>query len=126
MLNGEELHNVSFNQNYTKDGSIIDCQWHNFVLLDDSGNVISILSLAQDISDRKQAELELKQSEQKFRAIFDQTFQFIGLLEPNGRLIEANRTCLDFIGLTSADVKGKLFWETPWWSKSLSLEFGKR
>ena len=66
--------------------------------------------------ERQQVELILKQSEQKFRAIFDQTFQFIGLLEPNGNVIEANQTALDFVGLTSADVVGKPFWETPWWS----------
>ena len=72
--------------------------------------------------ERQQAELTLLQSEQKFRAIFDHTFQFIGLLEPNGRLIEANRTSLDFVGLTPQDVREKLFWETPWWSGSLKAQ----
>ena len=69
--------------------------------------------------ERQQAELTLLQSEQKFRAIFDHTFQFIGLLEPDGKTIEANRTSLDYVGLTPEDVRGKPFWETPWWSRSL-------
>ncbi|MBE9047407.1 PAS domain S-box protein [Pleurocapsales cyanobacterium LEGE 10410] len=68
--------------------------------------------------ERQQAESDLKQSEQKFRAIFDWTFQFTGLLEPNGDVIEANRTALEFVGLTPADVRGKPFWSTPWWSMS--------
>jgi PAS domain S-box-containing protein len=72
--------------------------------------------------ERQQAELDLKQSEQKFRAIFDQSFQFIGLLEPNGKIIEANQTALEFVGLTSEDVRGKPFWQTPWWSMSVEIQ----
>lgn len=68
--------------------------------------------------ERQQAELKLRQSEQKFKAIFNQTFQFIGLLEPDGKLIEANKTALDFIGLRLSDVAGKYFWQTPWWASS--------
>ena len=49
------------------------------------------------ISDRKQAEEALRQSEQEFRAIFDGTFGFIGLLTTKGILIEANRTALEAI-----------------------------
>ncbi|MGB5635370.1 MAG: PAS domain S-box protein [Waterburya sp.] len=72
--------------------------------------------------ERQQAELSLRQSEQKFRAIFDQSFQFIGLLEPNGNIIEANKTALDFVGLTIADVRGEPFWKTPWWSMSVEIQ----
>ncbi len=72
--------------------------------------------------ERQQAESILKQSEQKFMAIFNQSVQFIGLLEPNGKIIEANQTSLDFVGLTPADVVGKPFWETPWWSMSVEIQ----
>jgi PAS domain S-box-containing protein len=68
--------------------------------------------------ERQQAEIALRKSEQRFRGIFDQTFQFMGLLEPNGKIIEANQTALDFIGATVADVIGKPFWLTPWWAIS--------
>src|SRR6202000_2332265 len=53
-----------------------------------------------DISPRKKAELALVESEKRFHAIFDQTFQFIGLLSPKGTLLEANQTALTFGGLT--------------------------
>ena len=72
--------------------------------------------------ERQRTELALRQSEQKFRAIFDQTFQFIGLLEPDGTLIEANKTSLDFIGLTPEDVRGQPFWKTPWWTISTEIQ----
>jgi PAS domain S-box-containing protein len=64
----------------------------------------------------------LKQSVQKFRAIFDGTFQFIGLLDTNGITLEANRTALEAIGAKPADVIGQPFWLTPWWTHSPDLQ----
>jgi PAS domain S-box-containing protein len=53
-----------------------------------------------------------------FRAIFDNTFQFIGLLTPDGMLLEANQTALTVGGLQREDVVGCLFWETNWFKIS--------
>ena len=57
-------------------------------------------------------------SERKVRAIFDQTFQHIGLLTPDGILLEVNRPSLEFGGLDRSEVIGRPFWSTPWWSRS--------
>jgi PAS domain S-box-containing protein len=67
---------------------------------------------------RIRTEKALRESERRFRAIFNQTFQFIGLMQPDGTLIEVNETALQFAGLTAADVIGKPFWETFWWTIS--------
>jgi PAS domain S-box-containing protein len=64
----------------------------------------------------------LATTEHRFRAIFDQTFQFIGLLARDGTLLEVNHTALAFAGLQPADVIGKPFWETPWWTHSAALQ----
>ncbi len=61
----------------------------------------------------------LHESEEKFRAIFNQTFQFVGLLSTEGRILAANDTALAFGGLSEKDVLGKFFWETPWWLHDL-------
>lgn len=86
------------------------------------GKIDLIVGTATDISDRKQAEANLKQSERKFRSIFDGTFQFIGLLTTEGIIVEANQTALDAIATDRSDVVGKLFWETPWWTHSPQLQ----
>ena len=80
-------------------------------------------------SDRAQQQLfqNLLETERRFRAIFDQTFQFIGLLTPDGILLEANQTALDFGGINKFDVVGKPFWEAYWWriSPETQLELQK-
>lgn len=70
------------------------------------------------VIERSRAQVGLRESERRFRAIFDQSYQFIGLLEPDGTLIEVNQTSLQFAGLTLGDVVGKPFWETHWWQIS--------
>jgi PAS domain S-box-containing protein len=70
---------------------------------------------------RRQTREQLMASEHRFRGIFDQTFQFMGLIRTDGTLVEANRTALEFAGVREEDVIGKPFWETPWWAHSEEL-----
>ncbi len=55
LLNGTQPRSSSLNRNYTKDGSIIYCDWYNSVLFDIEGNPISVLSLVQDVTERVQS-----------------------------------------------------------------------
>jgi PAS domain S-box-containing protein len=64
----------------------------------------------------------LSEGEKRFREIFDHTFQFIGVLDINGVLLQANRTALQFAGVREDEVIGKKFWDTPWWSHSAELQ----
>jgi PAS domain S-box-containing protein len=55
---GAERLGVQHNRNYTKDGSILYCEWYNSVLHDETGQLVSVLSLVLDVTARKQAEEE--------------------------------------------------------------------
>jgi signal transduction histidine kinase/ActR/RegA family two-component response regulator len=55
---GVELHGVQRNRNYTKDGSVLYCEWYNSVLHDEHGQLVSVLSLVLDVTDRRHAEEE--------------------------------------------------------------------
>jgi PAS domain S-box-containing protein len=77
-----------------------------------------ITAIVRDITQRRRAEQALRESERRFRAIFDHTFQLIGLISPDGTVLEANQTALDFAGAKRDDIRGKPLWETPWFSLS--------
>ncbi|MFA5177335.1 MAG: PAS domain S-box protein [Candidatus Omnitrophota bacterium] len=84
--------------------------------------ITAVVETLQDISGFKLAEKKLQENEQKMRAVFDQTFQFIGLTTPEGILIQVNRAALELIGSQAAEVLGKPFWEAPWWTHSPELQ----
>ena len=51
----------------------------------------------------------------RFRLIFDTTFQFIGLMDTQGAMLEVNRPALLWAQVSRDEVIGKPVWETPWW-----------
>jgi PAS domain S-box-containing protein len=55
---GVEVHGVQRNRNYTREGSILFCEWYNSVLHDDRGHLVSVLSLVLDVTARAKAEEE--------------------------------------------------------------------
>jgi PAS domain S-box-containing protein len=69
-------------------------------------------------AERQRTEAALRESEQRFRGIFDNMFQFIGLLSPEGILLESNQASLTAAGIEIEDVVGQPFWETYWWQVS--------
>ncbi len=62
LSNGTQPRNQSSNRTYTKDGRVIHCDWYNSALFDASGNLVSILCLIQDVTERKRAEAALRQA----------------------------------------------------------------
>jgi len=52
----------------------------------------------------------------RFQSIFNKTATFIGLLHPDGTLLEANDTALNFGGFTIEQARGLKLWDAPWWS----------
>jgi PAS domain S-box-containing protein len=68
-----------------------------------------------DITERKQYEAALQASERKFSAIFNQSFELMGLLTLDGVVLEVNQTALDSIAAQREEIAGQYFWDTPWW-----------
>ena len=60
----------SENDNITADGRRILCQWHNRPIVNDDGELVSVVSLVEDVSERRRIEQALKASEQKFLSLF--------------------------------------------------------
>jgi len=80
------------------------------------------IAAARDITDRKKAEAERNEREQRLRAILDGLFAFVGLLSLDGTVLEVNRAPLEAAGIRREDVIGKPFYEAVWWSYSAEIQ----
>jgi len=72
----------------------------------------------KDISERRRKADASRESDALLRVIFDQSFQMMGLLKPDGTVLKINQTAYQFINCEESEVIGRLFWETPWWAHS--------
>ena len=68
----------STNQNITKDGRTILCEWYNTPLVDESGNVVGAASLVQDVTERLKAEEERRRLEAQM--LHAQKLESLGVL----------------------------------------------
>ncbi|MTJ53574.1 PAS domain S-box protein [Anabaena sp. UHCC 0253] len=73
------------------------------------------VSLEQKVQKRTH---QLAASERKYRAIFNQKFQFTGLLSIEGNVLELNQASLEFTGLEFADLVNRPMWEIYCWQNS--------
>jgi PAS domain S-box-containing protein len=56
FISGTETSNITINRNYCQDGTVVNCEWYNSVLLDENGKMESVFSLALDVTHRHQVE----------------------------------------------------------------------
>ncbi|HAX88729.1 MAG TPA: hypothetical protein DCY91_21320, partial [Cyanobacteria bacterium UBA11370] len=71
-----------------------------------------VIGLLKDISDRKQAEIALKQSESRFRRLAESNIVGIIMTTATGEISEANDGFLQMVGYDRADLlAGKLRWD---------------
>ena len=82
---------------------------------DDQGRPMRMAGTHVDITERKLAEGALRESETLIRALMNQTQQFLGLMDTEGRIIMLNKTVQQFIGVPNEHLQGRLFWDCPWW-----------
>ena len=92
------------------------------VTRNESGKPVRMSGINLDISERKQAESQLRRSERHLRRVIDSLVIYVGVLTPDGVLIEVNRTALEHANLQPEDVLNKPFAETYWWSFSPAIQ----
>ena len=98
----------------TSDGEQIPYEFTGAKLTDTTGEVLGLVGIGRDISDRKRRQ-------RRFEAVFNNTYQFTGLMEPDGTLLEANDTALEFGGLDPDDVIGSKLWDASWFQHSRAI-----
>jgi diguanylate cyclase (GGDEF)-like protein/PAS domain S-box-containing protein len=103
-----------------KNGELLDVEVSLTGINTASGEFEGTLCTCADATERNRTERALRQSEQRFRSLFNSTYQFMGLLSVDGVLLEVNAPSLLIGGLSESDVVGKFLWDTHWFSHSES------
>lgn len=106
-LLSEELNSVSVNENVTKDGRIILCEWHNTRLVDLEGRVLGVASFAQDITERQQAQEALRQSEERYRELCNSLPQTIFEIDASGVVTFFNESAVEMFGYSRDELANR-------------------
>jgi two-component system, cell cycle sensor histidine kinase and response regulator CckA len=102
MLAGEITTNVNRNRNVRKDGAVIDCEWYNTVIRDDSGRLASVLGQALDVTERNRLLAELS----RYELLSENTRDIVLYLRrEDGRILEANAAAAAAYGYTREELK---------------------
>ncbi len=84
--------------------------------------IVIICMLLVSIQHRRIIARRLQENELKLKTIFNQTYEFIGLLSPEGKLLDVNRPALDFCGVSKEAVINEPLPDTPWWNHSVEVQ----
>lgn len=80
-----------------------------FPLVDYAGKPYAVCGISTDITERKRAEEALRQSEQRYRATFEQTAVGVAHTGLNGRFLRVNQTLCDLLGYSREELLKKAF-----------------
>ena len=95
-----------------KDGSTFEAQLSANMVKDKTGKPACMMASFTDVTERKQAEKKLLESEEKFRALFQNANDAIIYLDRSGMILDVNRKTLEVFGGTKEELNGKHFTKT--------------
>lgn len=88
----------------TRKGILKHCNSKGQPFYDENGNPVRMIGTFMDITDRKIAEEEIRESEAKFRAFFENSLDAIMLTAPEGGILSANQAACDLFGYSEEEL----------------------
>jgi two-component system, chemotaxis family, CheB/CheR fusion protein len=92
------------------DRRTIEGRWFDLQLIPEfrEGEVDTVLVVSRDITDRKQVEDALRESEEKYRGIVETATEGIWTTDTDGRLLFVNERTAEMLGYAPAEMIGRL------------------
>ncbi len=87
-------------------------------VFDTQGEVVAASVISIDVTEARRAQAAVQARADEVRRVLDGVIAFVGRLDPDGTLTEANQPAIDAGGIRREDVLGRKFWDCPWWSYS--------
>jgi PAS domain S-box-containing protein len=114
------LNSVVALENHTilirRDGTEIPIDDSGAPIRNQDGSLSGVVLVFRNVAERRQAATLIRQSQERLNSIYNTSLEYIGILSPEGRVLDCNRASLEFAGNTRADVLGKFFWDCPWFT----------
>jgi PAS domain S-box-containing protein len=81
-----------------RDGSVFPSYMHNSLLRDERGEPVGMVAAMRDITDRKQAEQALRESEARYRAVVEAQTELVNRFAPDGTITFCNEALCRYLG----------------------------
>ncbi|MDZ8107640.1 MAG: PAS domain S-box protein [Nostoc sp. DedQUE12a] len=94
------------NENLCKNGDRVWIVWANKPILDEQGNLVEILSVGTDATERKRVQAALQENELKFRSIVENANDLIFVLSPEGIFTYHSPNVTAMMGYTLDEIEG--------------------
>jgi two-component system, cell cycle sensor histidine kinase and response regulator CckA len=91
------------------DGVYAQVMDRGYILRDKQGKALRMIGALLDITERKRAEEELKQSESKYRCLYQNMRDAFATVDMSGRIQEFNRAFVDLLGYTEDKLRSMTY-----------------
>jgi PAS domain S-box-containing protein len=91
----------------TKDGSERLIEWYDKTLKDAEGGVVGLLSVGQDVTERKRAEDAVRGQAEVLQTVFDNIPMTVGFFDPSGRAEYVNRAWEQTLGWSLEETRSR-------------------
>jgi len=107
VISGEPLKNIE-SERITKSGKIRNVILTSSPIKDHEGKIVGVAGISKDITEKKMLEEKLRESEERYRTLFEYSGTAVSVIEPDGTYYLVNKRFEELSGRRKEDIEGKL------------------